>query len=274
MKIGNMQKLIISCTVAPSSLYPNISNNPQTPDDAVDQAILAWKAGASIVHIHGKRPFGADEYGHIIRTLRNKTDAIIQIGQSVLSITDRMSMISQKPDMISVSLNNHDIAFPGRTVVALHTREEMEEYCRVCEKFGIKPEWEIAHAGSTWNLKYLAEKGLIRPPYFASLLFDWPGSNWSPAIPEELLYRLGHQIEGTISSVVVLGRAQMEISLMSMALGCHLRVGTEDNPYYLPDQPAKNSEELVARIVRIANEIGRPVAKSSEAREILGIAGT
>ena len=34
---------------------------------------------------------------------------------------------------------------------------------------------------------------------------------------------------------------------------------------------AKSNGELVAKVVRLANELGRPVATSAEAREILGL---
>jgi 3-keto-5-aminohexanoate cleavage enzyme len=58
---------------------------------------------------------------------------------------------------------------------------------------------------------------------------------------------------------------------MSIILGHHVRVGTEDNPYYGPGRLAKNNAELVARIVRIASEMGRPIANPEEAREVIGL---
>jgi len=42
----------------------------------------------------------------------------------------------------------------------------------------------------------------------------------------------------------------------------------EDNIYYRRGELASN-EQLVARIVRLANELGREVASPSEARDIL-----
>jgi len=47
-------------------------------------------------------------------------------------------------------------------------------------------------------------------------------------------------------------------------------VGLEDNLYYSKGRLARN-EELVARVARIAQEAGRPVASPDEAREILGL---
>jgi 3-keto-5-aminohexanoate cleavage enzyme len=53
-------------------------------------------------------------------------------------------------------------------------------------------------------------------------------------------------------------------------MGGHVRVGLEDNLYYSKGRLARN-EEFVARIARIAQEAGRPVAGPDEAREILGL---
>jgi len=53
-------------------------------------------------------------------------------------------------------------------------------------------------------------------------------------------------------------------------MGGHVRVGIEDNLYYQKGQLATN-QQLVARMARIAAEVGRPVATPDEARQILGL---
>jgi 3-keto-5-aminohexanoate cleavage enzyme len=53
-------------------------------------------------------------------------------------------------------------------------------------------------------------------------------------------------------------------------MGGHVRVGLEDNIYYSKGRLATNAE-LVARVVRLANELGRPVATPDQARGILGL---
>jgi 3-keto-5-aminohexanoate cleavage enzyme len=47
-------------------------------------------------------------------------------------------------------------------------------------------------------------------------------------------------------------------------------VGLEDNVYYRKGEVATN-EQLVARVARIAAELGRPVATADETRKILGL---
>jgi 3-keto-5-aminohexanoate cleavage enzyme len=53
-------------------------------------------------------------------------------------------------------------------------------------------------------------------------------------------------------------------------MGGHVRVGLEDNLYYSRGRLARN-EELVARVVRLAGELGRSVATPAEARTILRV---
>ncbi len=68
-----------------------------------------------------------------------------------------------------------------------------------------------------------------------------------------------------------MSHAQTNIATASMILGHHVRVGTEDNPYYTPGRLAKNNAELVSRVVRIAKELGREVATSAESREMIEV---
>jgi 3-keto-5-aminohexanoate cleavage enzyme len=56
-----------------------------------------------------------------------------------------------------------------------------------------------------------------------------------------------------------------------MTMGGHVRTGLEDNLYYHKGELAQSNAQLVARLARIAGELGRPVATSAQARDLLGI---
>jgi 3-keto-5-aminohexanoate cleavage enzyme len=56
---------------------------------------------------------------------------------------------------------------------------------------------------------------------------------------------------------------------MAIILGGHVRVGFEDNIYYKRGQLAESNAQLVQRMVRLAEELGREVATPEEARKIL-----
>ena len=50
-----------------------------------------------------------------------------------------------------------------------------------------------------------------------------------------------------------------------------MRVGFEDNIYLEKGVKAASNGELVAKVVRLARELGRPIATPAEARKILGL---
>ena len=54
-------------------------------------------------------------------------------------------------------------------------------------------------------------------------------------------------------------------------MGGNVRVGFEDSIYIEKGVLAKSNGEMVAKVVRIAKEMGREIATSAEAREILGL---
>ncbi len=66
-----------------------------------------------------------------------------------------------------------------------------------------------------------------------------------------------------------MGRHQLTLGVIALAMGGHVRVGFEDNIYYRKGQLARSNAELVARIARLAHELDRPVATPAEARDIL-----
>jgi 3-keto-5-aminohexanoate cleavage enzyme len=68
-----------------------------------------------------------------------------------------------------------------------------------------------------------------------------------------------------------MGRHQIPMAMIGMAMGGNVRVGFEDNVYLSKGVLAKSNGELVEKVVRIAMELGREIATPDEAREILGL---
>jgi 3-keto-5-aminohexanoate cleavage enzyme len=57
----------------------------------------------------------------------------------------------------------------------------------------------------------------------------------------------------------------------SILLGGHVRVGLEDNLYYLRGRKLRDNAEAVERVVRLAREMNREIATPGEARKLLGL---
>ena len=58
---------------------------------------------------------------------------------------------------------------------------------------------------------------------------------------------------------------------MAAAMGGHVRVRLEDSLYAGPGKMAESNAEQVAKIRRIVEELGRPIASPEEARAMLGV---
>ena len=82
------------------------------------------------------------------------------------------------------------------------SKEIRNAFDKVLEDFGrefkIKPEWEVWHTGSYYNLNYIIKKQEIIPPHVLTLFFNWPGGTWSPPTADEYLHRIkympGHSV--------------------------------------------------------------------------------
>jgi len=78
--------------------------------------------------------------------------------------------------------------------------------------------------------------------------------------------------DGSSWQVVSIGKHQLPLSAMVLAMGGNIRVGMEDNVYYSHGVLAVSNAQLVERAVRIARELGREIATPDEAREMLHMA--
>jgi 3-keto-5-aminohexanoate cleavage enzyme len=67
-----------------------------------------------------------------------------------------------------------------------------------------------------------------------------------------------------------IGKTEIPIAAMAIAMGGHVRVGLEDNLFMPDGQPASNAR-LVEKVAAIAKEIGRDIASPEEARAILAL---
>jgi 3-keto-5-aminohexanoate cleavage enzyme len=69
-----------------------------------------------------------------------------------------------------------------------------------------------------------------------------------------------------------IGRFQLPMNFGAILMGGHVRVGLEDNLYYMQERKdLATNVRLIDRVVRFAEEIGRTVATAKEAREMIGL---
>jgi 3-keto-5-aminohexanoate cleavage enzyme len=272
-----MEKLIISVGITGSRITrkqtPYI---PISPEEIARSGIEAWRAGASILHVHVRDPktgLGTQDlsiFKEVVDRIRSETDAILCLTTSGipgrnLPISERLNPLSLNPELVSFDAGSINM---GQHVF-LNLPEFLEALAKKTLERGIKPELEVFEVGMVYTcLRYL-EKGLLKPPlHFQFVLGTTAGM---PATPKSLLHLSEIIPQGSTWSVIGIGPGQLPMAMMGMIMGGHVRVGLEDNIYYSKGVLAKSNEELVDRVVRIAKEFGREVAKPQESRKILSL---
>jgi 3-keto-5-aminohexanoate cleavage enzyme len=201
----------------------------------------------------------------------------VQFGIASARLEEKFRLMELRPEMMSYAFNVHDEyfrpdpAFPANEMYALHPRDELEEFCRGALEHGVKTEVECFYTGAFWNLEYIRGQGLLEDPVWATLFLGWQGGAWTPPTHDALLYLVNHLPPRVNWNVSVMDPMQWRIHALAIAMGGHVRVGWEDNPY-LPDGAlARTNAELVEVAVRMAETVGREIATPDEARAITGV---
>ncbi|MHB1420953.1 MAG: 3-keto-5-aminohexanoate cleavage enzyme [Bacillota bacterium] len=269
-----MNKLIITAALVGAEVtrrhQPNL---PITPEEIAQAAYAAWQAGAAIVHLHVRQPDGTSTqdvsiFQETIRLIQEKTPLVIQVstGGSVgMSPDERLAPVNLLPEMASLTAGSVNLG----EGVFFNPPPEIELFARRMLELGIKPEIEVFHAGMITTAIDLVKKGALHPPLHFNLIMGSPGG--TPGSPKDLLYLVDHLPQDSTWSVAGIGKAQLPMSAMAIILGGHVRVGFEDNIYYTKGVLAESNAQLVGRIARISQELGRGTATPDEARSILDL---
>jgi uncharacterized protein (DUF849 family) len=300
-------KVIITCAVTGSVHTPSMSPHlPVTADEIVEQSVAAAEAGAAIIHLHARdprdgRPSADPElFGAFLGRIKQQTDAVINIttgGANGMSTADRIAAAKRfSPEVASLNMGtmNFDYAGAGDRVkawrydweaehvassgdrIAFNTPAVIEQIIReLGEERGVRFEFECYDVGHLYMLAHMAERGLVKPPFFVQCIFGVLGGIGPHAANLTHMVSIADRLFGEDYHLSVLGagRHQMNIAAVSLALGGNARVGLEDSLYIGRGQLARSNAEQVAKLRRIAEELSLEIATPDEARAMLALKG-
>ena len=244
---------------------------PLLPDEVGEEYKSAFDAGATIGHVHGRKPDGQptqdlETFRAYSAAIRSRCPIIQQFstgGAVGMGVEERIEALALKPDMATLTLGTCNF---GEEIFenSLPTIRTVLERIR---KFGIVPELEIFDDGMLSTADFLFAKGLLAPPAHFDFVLGVPGA--AAATAENLLHFSRSIPAGCTWTVAGIGRRQTAMATLAIAMGGHVRVGFEDNIFYRKGELADSNARFVERVVRIAREVGREPASISEARRIL-----
>lgn len=271
-----MEKLIITAAICGAEVTKE--QNPAVPytvEEIVREAKSAVDAGAAIVHLHVREDDGTPTQSKA--RFKECMDAIYKVCPDVIiipstggavgmSAEERLQPTELMPEMATLdcgTCNFGDDVFEN-------TMPMMRAFGKRMMENNIKPEYECFEMGHLDTVLNMARKGQVPgAPMQFNFVLGVPGC--TPATVQNLAWLVNAIPAGSTWTATGIGRNAFTLAAAAIVMGGNVRVGFEDNLNIERGVLAKSNGELVAKIVRLASELGRPVATSAEAREILSL---
>ncbi len=273
-----MDKLIITAAICGAEVTKE--QNPAVPytvEEIVREAKSAVDAGAAIVHLHVREDDGTPTQSRA--RFQECEDAIYKVCPNVILIPSTGGAVGMTPEERLQSTDTTPIPEMATLDCGTcnfgdeifdNTMPTMRAFGKRMLERGIKPEYECFEMGHLDTILTMARKGEVPgAPMQFNFVLGVPGC--TPATVDNLAWLVKNIPAGSTWTATGIGRHAFTLGAAAIVMGGNVRVGFEDNLNLAKGVPARSNGELVAKVVRLANELGRPVATSDEAREILGL---
>ncbi len=274
--VYKLDKLIITAAICGAEVTKEHNSSvPYTIEEIGREAEAAYKAGASIIHLHVREDDGTptqdrERFRACIEEIKKRCpDVIIQpsTGGAVgMSNEERLQPVDLNPEMATLDCGTCNF---GGDDIFVNTENTIKEFGEKMIGLGVKPEVEVFDKGMIDMAIRLQKKGYIKSPMHFNFVLGVNGG--ISASPRDLVFMAESIPSESTFTVSGIGKSEFPMAAMAIIMGGHVRVGFEDNVYLSKGVPAKSNGELVEKVVRLAKELGREIATPDEAREILGL---
>ena len=267
---------------------------PEQPREIVRAMRESFDAGASIAHIHARDKSGLTTsspqvYSEILQGINDDCPGMItQVGNGIgvrysrgrdkpadgFTQAERMALLDlePRPDMLTVNAGTFHFQHRQTEFLFDNSKAWNTEFINGCNERGIQNEFEVYDLSHIANMLKLRQLGVITGPMHFSLVIGIDGG--IPASPQNLMTMIDALPDDCSWQVVCIGKHQMPLSTMVLAMGGNIRVGFEDNVYYQHGVLATSNAQFVERAVRMARELGREIATPEEARRMMQMRAT
>jgi 3-keto-5-aminohexanoate cleavage enzyme len=259
---------------------------PYTPEEYGAEAKRAVEEGASMIHIHARKPDGTpsyeiEDFSAITEAIRGAVDDVIvnySTGTIGVPVSTRIEYLRAcRPEVAALNMGSMNYAKYSRSrkefvfkMVFANPFEEIVELLEAMNELGIKPEHECFDIGHVGSLEPLVDMGVLNAPLHVDCVMGVVGG--IPPTPRNLAAMVDNIPAGSHWGVIGISRDQWMLIANALTLGGSIRAGVEDN-LYLPDGTmARSNGDLIAQARRMTEDVGRRPATVAEARGLLGIA--
>lgn len=273
-----MEKLIITAAICGAEVTKE--QNPAVPYTVAEiaaEAKAAYDAGAAIVHLHVRYDDGKPTQNHA--RFQECEEAIYKLCPDVILIPSTGGAVGMTPEERLDSTNTNPVPEMATLDCGTcnfgdeifdNTMPTMRAFGKHMLAKGIKPEYECFEMGHLDTILTMARKGEVPgAPMQFNFVLGVPGC--TPATVGNLQWLVNNIPAGSTWTATGIGRNAFTLAAPAIAMGGNVRVGFEDNLYLERGVLAKSNGELVAKVVKIAKEMGRGIATPAEARAILSL---
>jgi 3-keto-5-aminohexanoate cleavage enzyme len=275
------QKMIILNAVPGAMIAKEQNPNlPVTPKEIIKSHVQAYKAGASMVHVHvrddGGIPTGDPElYKRVILEIKEKCpDVIVDCCFAFPFTEDTVEARLEPLCSLGLPIETGTISGATLNIIGQNIYVNREDYLKAAVKYlqknKIRPTITMYNVKSIQDMKRWAIKSGITKRPFLNLSLGLFGD---PARRDVFQTWLRHLPEKCDWIAETAGRNWLPVTVEAILSGGHIRAGMEDSIYMYPhkDDLIKSSAEVVTKVRRIAEELGREIANPKETRQILGL---
>ena len=271
-----MEKLIITAAICGAEVTKQ--HNPAVPytkEEMIREAKAAYDAGAAVIHVHVREDDGTptqsrERFAEILPAIQAACPGAILIpstgGATGMTREERLQPTELMPEMATLdcgTCNFGDEIFDN-------TMPTMRAFGKRMIENHIKPEYECFEMGHLDTILTMAKKGEV-PGAPMQFNFVLNVAGCTPFTPKNLQWLVDAIPAGSTWTGTGVGRAAFTMAATTIVMGGNVRVGFEDCIYLDKGVKARSNGELVEKVVRISRELGRDIASSAEAREILSL---
>jgi uncharacterized protein (DUF849 family) len=272
--------LIINAAL--TGMVPTQADNPAlpvSPEEIAEDAARCREAGAAIVHLHARDDGGLptyrkEVYARIVSAVRERCpDVIVCVstsGRTFTTFDERSDVLGLDDDLLPemASLTLGSLNFP--TQASVNEPDMIRRLAARMRERGIVPELEVFDLGMIEYAVFLLDRGILEPPLYFNILLGSLGT--LSATPMNLAAAAAALPDGATWAGAGIGRFQLQVNTLAIAMGGNVRVGLEDNLWMdARRERLATNLDLVERLAGIALAIERPVASPDEARRMIGL---
>lgn len=247
----------------PTGMIPSKELNSSVPisiNEIIEQTHQAYEIGITLVHLHARDSNGIPTYkkhtyAKIIEGIRQYCPGLILCcstsGRNTPGFEKRSEVIDLQPDMCSLTLSSLNFT----NTASINSPETINRLLEKMIDYGVRPELECFDLGMINYGKYLLKKKMIDDKCLWNLIFG--NIAGFQAELDQVSSAINYIPSDHYISLGGIGRSQLKVNSLAVAMGYGVRVGLEDNNWFDNNRTVKADNIMLIKRIHQMIEINQ-----------------